>query len=67
MDEREWLAERFQANRTTLRAVAYRRLGSVSEADDAVQEAWIQLLNLRRRVQASPRAELAEPRAPSRH
>ena len=43
MDEREWLAERFEANRTHLRAVAYRMLGSVSEADDAVQEAWLRL------------------------
>ncbi|HEY3186903.1 MAG TPA: RNA polymerase sigma factor SigJ [Solirubrobacteraceae bacterium] len=43
MHEREWLAERFEANRTHLRAVAYRMLGSVSEADDAVQEAWLRL------------------------
>ena len=43
MDERDWLAERFQEHRPRLRAVAYRMLGSVSEADDAVQEAWIRL------------------------
>jgi len=43
MDERDWLAERFQVHRPRLRAVAYRMLGSVSEADDAVQEAWIRL------------------------
>jgi RNA polymerase sigma factor (sigma-70 family) len=43
MDEREWLAERFEEHRTRLRAVAYRMLGSVSEADDAVQEAWLRL------------------------
>jgi RNA polymerase sigma factor (sigma-70 family) len=43
MDERDWLAERFQAHRPRLRAVAYRMLGSTSEADDAVQEAWIRL------------------------
>ena len=43
MDEREWLAERFEGHRTRLRAVAYRMLGSLSEADDAVQEAWIRL------------------------
>jgi RNA polymerase sigma factor (sigma-70 family) len=43
MDEREYLAGRFEANRTHLRAVAYRMLGSVSEADDAVQEAWLRL------------------------
>jgi DNA-directed RNA polymerase specialized sigma24 family protein len=38
MDEHDWLAERFEADRTHLRAVAYRLLGSVSEADDSVQE-----------------------------
>jgi RNA polymerase sigma factor (sigma-70 family) len=43
MDEREWLAERFEAHRSRLRAVAYRMLGSLSEADDAVQEAWLRL------------------------
>jgi RNA polymerase sigma factor (sigma-70 family) len=43
MQERDWLADRFEANRTHLRAVAYRMLGSVSEADDAVQEAWLRL------------------------
>jgi RNA polymerase sigma factor (sigma-70 family) len=43
MDERNWLAERFEEHRSHLRAVAYRMLGSVSEADDAVQEAWLRL------------------------
>src|SRR6188472_4254170 len=43
MDERDWLADRFEEHRTRLRAVAYRMLGSVSEADDAVQEAWLRL------------------------
>ena len=43
MDERDWLAQRFQEHRRRLRAVAYRMLGSTSEADDAVQEAWIRL------------------------
>jgi RNA polymerase sigma factor (sigma-70 family) len=43
MNERDWLAERFEANRGHLRAVAYRMLGSVTEADDAVQEAWLRL------------------------
>jgi RNA polymerase sigma factor (sigma-70 family) len=42
-DEHEWLAERFEEHRTRLRAVAYRMLGSLSEADDAVQEAWLRL------------------------
>ena len=43
MDEHDWLAEQFEANRTHLRAVAYRMLGSLSEADDAVQESWLRL------------------------
>ncbi len=43
MDENEWLAERFEEHRPRLRAVAYRMLGSLSEADDAVQEAWLRL------------------------
>jgi RNA polymerase sigma-70 factor, ECF subfamily len=43
MDERDWLAERFEEHRSRLRAVAYRMLGSVSDADDAVQGAWLRL------------------------
>jgi len=43
MNEQEWLAEQFEAKRTHLRAVAYRMLGSLSEADDAVQESWLRL------------------------
>jgi RNA polymerase sigma factor (sigma-70 family) len=43
MDEKNFLAEKFEANRTHLRAVAYRMLGSSSEVDDAVQEAWLRL------------------------
>src|SRR5436190_14562296 len=43
MDDHEWLAERFEEHRAHLRAVAYRMLGSLSEADDAVQEAWLHL------------------------
>jgi RNA polymerase sigma factor (sigma-70 family) len=43
MDEQDWLAERFEDHRGQLRAVAYRMLGSLSEADDAVQEAWLRL------------------------
>src|SRR5258707_11641686 len=43
MNKHEWLAEQFEANRTHLQAVAYRMLGSLSEADDAVQESWLRL------------------------
>jgi RNA polymerase sigma-70 factor (ECF subfamily) len=43
MNENEWLAERFEAERSHLRAVAFRMLGSLSEADDAVQESWLRL------------------------
>jgi RNA polymerase sigma-70 factor (ECF subfamily) len=43
MQNHDLLAERFEANRTNLRAVAYRMLGSATEADDAVQEAWLRL------------------------
>jgi hypothetical protein len=43
MDAQGWLTERFEANRTHLKAVAYRMLGSLSEADDAVQESWLRL------------------------
>jgi len=43
MDKHDWLAEQFEANRTHLQAMAYRMLGSLSEADDAVQESWLHL------------------------
>ena len=43
MPESEWLVDGFEKNRTRLRAVAYRMLGSFAEADDAVQEAWLRL------------------------
>jgi RNA polymerase sigma-70 factor (ECF subfamily) len=42
-DQHNWLAERFEENRPHLRAVAYRMLGSLNEADDAVQESWLRL------------------------
>lgn len=43
MDEQNWLAKQFDENRNHLRAVAYRMLGSSTEAEDAVQESWLRL------------------------
>jgi DNA-directed RNA polymerase specialized sigma24 family protein len=43
VDQQEWLARQFEEQRPRLRAVAYRMLGSLSEADDAVQDAWLRL------------------------
>src|ERR671936_72708 len=43
MDQQEWLVREFEGHRPRLRAVAYRMLGSLSEADDAVQDAWLRL------------------------
>jgi len=43
MNDQDWLAERFEANRSHLRGVAFRMLGSLTEADDAVQDSWIRL------------------------
>jgi RNA polymerase sigma factor (sigma-70 family) len=43
MDDQQWLAERFEEHRPRLRAVAYRMLGSISESEDAVQDAWIRV------------------------
>ncbi|MFP2930015.1 sigma-70 family RNA polymerase sigma factor [Pyxidicoccus sp. 3LG] len=43
MDEKKWLAEEFEAHRAHLRGVAFRMLGSLSEAEDAVQESWLHL------------------------
>src|SRR4051812_21332803 len=43
MDQQQWLAEHFEDHRPRLRAVAYRMLGSLSEADDAVQDAWLRV------------------------
>ena len=43
MNEADWLAARFEEQRPRLRAVAYRMLGSMAEADDAVQNSWLRL------------------------
>ena len=43
MDRQQWLAQQFEAERPHLRAVAYRLLGSLNEADDAVQDAWLRM------------------------
>jgi DNA-directed RNA polymerase specialized sigma24 family protein len=43
MDETEWLADRFEEHRPHLRAVAHRMLGSLSEADDAIQDTWLRV------------------------
>ena len=43
MDEKDWLSARFEQHRSHLRSVAYRMLGSVSDADDALQEAWLRI------------------------
>jgi DNA-directed RNA polymerase specialized sigma24 family protein len=59
MDERDFLAGQFEANRPHLRAVAYQMLGSLSEADDAVQEPWFRSGLGRIR---SVRADQARPR-----
>ena len=58
MNNGEYLAARFEEHRTHLRAVAYRMLGSVSEVDDAVQEAWLRLNRARiRRPSRRPRSD----------
>jgi RNA polymerase sigma factor (sigma-70 family) len=43
MDQRDWLVEHFEEHRPHLRAVAYRMLGSLAEADEAVQDAWLRV------------------------
>jgi DNA-directed RNA polymerase specialized sigma24 family protein len=43
MDEHAWLSERFEEHRTRLRVVTYRMLGSLAEADEAVQDVWLRV------------------------
>jgi RNA polymerase sigma factor (sigma-70 family) len=66
MDETEWLAERFEEHRAHLRRVAYRMLGSVTEAEDAVQDTWLRL-SRSRAVSSTrvPRGDDLEGGAPS--
>ena len=54
MDEEQWLAEQFEEHRGHLRAVAYRMLGSLTEADDAVQDTWLRLSRSGARPGAGP-------------
>ena len=63
MDQQEWLAQQFEEQRPHLRAVAYRMLGSLGEADDAVQEAW---LRLSRTTRGGSRTSAAGSRPSSR-
>jgi RNA polymerase sigma-70 factor, ECF subfamily len=58
MDQQEWLAQQFEAQRPHLRAVAYRMLGSLSEADDALQDAWLRLSRADTSEVENPRAWL---------
>jgi DNA-directed RNA polymerase specialized sigma24 family protein len=43
MNDRQWLADRFEEHRPRLRSVAYRMLGSLTDADDALQDAWLRV------------------------
>jgi RNA polymerase sigma factor (sigma-70 family) len=58
VDQQEWLAGQFEEQRPYLRAVAYRMLGSLSEADDALQDAWLRLSRADTREVEKPRAWL---------
>src|SRR5215469_16267773 len=58
MDEHDWLVERFEMERPQLQAIAYRMLGSASEAQDAVQESWLHLIRADRSSLKNPGAWL---------
>src|SRR5215813_8951697 len=59
MDEHDWLVERFEAERPQLQAMAYRMLGSLPEAQDAVQESWLHLVRTNRSSVSNPGAWLS--------
>jgi len=65
MDEEEWLARQFERRRSHLRAVAYRMLGSLSEADDAVQDTWLRLSRTDTTDVENLRARLAAAQPPT--
>ncbi len=56
LEQNNFLAEKFEANRAHLRAVAYRMLGSTGEVDDAVQETWLRLSRSDTRVRSKTSA-----------
>ena len=60
MDEHDWLIERFEAERPQLQAMAYRMLGSLPEAEDAVQESWLHLVRADRSTVKNPGAWLTK-------
>ena len=60
MDEHDWLVERFEAERPQLQAMAYRMLGSLPEAEDAVQESWLHLVRADRSTVKNPGAWLTK-------
>jgi Sigma-70 region 2 len=66
MDANEALAERFEEHRIRLRAVAYRMLGSLSEADDAVQEPWLRLSGAKAKDVENLRGRTVTPAASER-
>jgi DNA-directed RNA polymerase specialized sigma24 family protein len=58
MDEHDWLVEHFEMERSQLQAIAYRMLGSLAEAEDAVQESWLHLVRADRSSLKNPGAWL---------
>ena len=64
MSQDEWLTQSFEEHRNRLRTVAYRMLGSISEADDAVQDAWIRVSQANRERGRKPRRLVDDDRCP---